>query len=207
MVLWQRCVFGIGIQKYKSYATRTGKKAYKCDLKSLIMWDNSSPVYDTHKEVWFCGRDVRLILGFQNIGDALTKKVKKAYKTSLHAICETHMTPDPNNEGRAVYICSAEPPGNLNLACISWNFVPLSGHILFKAGNCQWVSQLTKASWGFLKGTVQQYPSISCLLHIKCDGICIKFLTFKIPKYQSARLNQGWFWSNIKDALTKKKGV
>ena len=95
------------------------KKEYKCDLKSLIPWDNSSPVYDTHKEEWFCGRDVCLVLGFQNIGDALTKKVKKAYKTSLHAICETHMTPDPNNEGRAVYICSAEPPGDLNLACIS----------------------------------------------------------------------------------------
>ena len=48
------------------------------------------------------GRDVCLIFGFQNIGDALTKKVKKAYKTSLHAICEMHMTPASNNEGRAV---------------------------------------------------------------------------------------------------------
>ena len=47
-------------------------------------------------------RDVCLILGFQNIKDALFKKVKKAYKTSLHAICETHMTPASNNEGRAV---------------------------------------------------------------------------------------------------------
>ena len=44
------------------------------------------------------GRDVCLILGFQNIGDALTKKFKKAYKASLHAICETHMTPASNNE-------------------------------------------------------------------------------------------------------------
>ena len=40
--------------------------------------------------------------GFQNIRDALTKKVKKAYKTSLHALCETHMTLASNNEGRAV---------------------------------------------------------------------------------------------------------
>ena len=73
----------------------------------------------------FLRQDVCLILGFQSIGDALTKKVKKAYKTLLHAICETHMTPDPNNEGRAVHISA---PGDLNLACTSWNFAPLSGH-------------------------------------------------------------------------------
>ena len=36
--------------------------------------------------MWFCGRDVCLILGFQNIGDALTKKVKKAYKTDLKSL-------------------------------------------------------------------------------------------------------------------------
>ena len=54
----------------------------------------------TDHEEWFCGRDVCLILGIQNMGDALTKKVKKAYKTSLHAICEMHMTLASNNEGK-----------------------------------------------------------------------------------------------------------
>ena len=47
------------------------------------------------------------------------------------------MTPDPNNEGKAVYISA---PGDLNLVCISWNFVSLSGHILIKARNCQRIS-------------------------------------------------------------------
>ena len=66
----------------------------------------------------------------------MTKKVKKAY-TSLHAICEMHMTLDRNNEGRAVYISA---PGDLNLACISWNFVSLSGYILETAEEfCSWV--------------------------------------------------------------------
>ena len=32
-------------------------------------------------------RDMCLILGFQNIKDTLFKKVKKAYKTSLYAVC------------------------------------------------------------------------------------------------------------------------
>ena len=78
----------------------------KQNLKVKIPTHLPSNPYLIHKatdnEEWFCGRDVCLILRFQNIGDALTKKVKKAYKTSLHAICETHMTPASNNEGRAV---------------------------------------------------------------------------------------------------------
>ena len=32
--------------------------------------------------------------------DALTKKVKKAYKTSLHAICKTCMTPPPTTSNK-----------------------------------------------------------------------------------------------------------
>ena len=47
-------------------------------------------------------RDVCLILGFQNIKDALFKKVKKAYKTSLYAVCDLESLPASNNEGRAV---------------------------------------------------------------------------------------------------------
>ena len=70
-------------------------------------------------EEWFCGRDVCLILGLKNINRTLLEQVKKAYKTSLHATCKTHSALKPNNEGRTVYICSAEPPDDLNLACIS----------------------------------------------------------------------------------------
>ena len=60
----------------------------------------------TDNEEWFCGRDVCLILGFQNIGDALTKKVKKAYKTDLKSLLmeeksEERLTAH-YNEGRAV---------------------------------------------------------------------------------------------------------
>ena len=47
-------------------------------------------------------RDVCLILGFQNIKDALFKKVKKAYKTLLYAVYDLESSPAPNNEGRAV---------------------------------------------------------------------------------------------------------
>ena len=58
-------------------------------------------------EEWFCGRDVCLILGFQNIGDALTKMVKKAYKRSLKDLAvgpESGPSPELNNENKAVYI-------------------------------------------------------------------------------------------------------
>ena len=47
-------------------------------------------------------RDVCLILGFQNIKDALFKKVKKAYKTSLYAVCDLESLLEPGNEDRAV---------------------------------------------------------------------------------------------------------
>ena len=44
--------------------------------------------------------------------------VKEAYKTDLKSLimwASSSRTPDTHNEGKAVYICSAEPPGDLNL--------------------------------------------------------------------------------------------
>ena len=72
----------------------------------------------TDTEEWFCGRDVCLILGCI---DALTKKVKKAYKCSLKSLADTPesgLSPELNNENKAVYI--SDPPGDLNLGCVSW---------------------------------------------------------------------------------------
>ena len=52
---------------------------------------------------WVC-EEVCLILEFKNIKITPMRRVKQAYKTSLHAIYETHGALDPNNEGGAVYI-------------------------------------------------------------------------------------------------------
>ena len=49
-------------------------------------------------------RDVCRILGFNNPKDALTKKVKKAYKTSLGALCEMHVEDDLYSENRVAYV-------------------------------------------------------------------------------------------------------
>ena len=43
---------------------------------------------------------------------------------------------EPNNEGRAVHISA---PGDLNLACISWNFAPLSSRLETAEEFCSWV--------------------------------------------------------------------
>ena len=47
-------------------------------------------------------RDVCLILGFQNIKDALFKKFKKAYKTSLYTVWDLESSLEPGTEDRAV---------------------------------------------------------------------------------------------------------
>ena len=49
-------------------------KAYKSDLKSLKVSEDLAGIPNTNNEA------------------------KQAYKTSLHAICEKHMTPASNNE-------------------------------------------------------------------------------------------------------------
>ena len=61
-------------------------------------------------------------LGFKNINDALLKGVvRESYKTDLKSLmkmtCVDHANPTPYHEGKTVYICSAEPPGDLNLVC------------------------------------------------------------------------------------------
>ena len=43
-----------------------------------------------------------MVLGFQNIGDALTMRIKKAYIISLYAVCDLKSLLEPDNEDRAV---------------------------------------------------------------------------------------------------------
>ena len=61
------------------------------------------------------------ILGFKNINDALLKGVRQSYKTDLKSLveltCVDHANSTSYHEGKTVYICSAEPPGGLNLVC------------------------------------------------------------------------------------------
>ena len=63
------------------------------------------------------------ILGFKNINDALLKGVRQSYKTDLKSLmkmtCVDHANPTPYHEGKTLYICSADPPGDLNLVCTS----------------------------------------------------------------------------------------
>ena len=40
----------LGFQDIKTTLIRRVKQAYKTNLKSLIPWDNTSPIHDTHKE-------------------------------------------------------------------------------------------------------------------------------------------------------------
>ena len=72
---------------------------------------------------------------------------KKAYKCSLKYLAvgpEPGPLSDLNNEGRAVYISA---PGDLSLACISWNFVLLSGHICMLSSRLETADEFR--SWVF----------------------------------------------------------
>ena len=80
-------------------------------------------IVDKNGKEWFRGKDVCRILGFKNINDAVLKGVRESYKTDLKSLmkmtCVDHANPTPYHEGKTVYICSAEPPGDLNLVCTS----------------------------------------------------------------------------------------
>ena len=80
-----------------------------------------------------------LILGFKNINRTLLEQAKKAYKCSLKSLeyLPDYVSSVSYHEGKAVYICSAEPPGDLSLAC--WNFVPLSSRLETAKEFCLWV--------------------------------------------------------------------
>ena len=76
--------------------------------------------------VWFIEaikKHTLFFLGFKNINDALLKGVRESYKTDLKSLmkmtCVDHANPTPYHEGKTVYICSVEPPGDLNLVCTS----------------------------------------------------------------------------------------
>ena len=60
----------------------------------------------TDNEEWFCGRDVSLILGFQNIKRTLFEQIKKAHKTDLKSLLTEEKSEERltahYNEGRAV---------------------------------------------------------------------------------------------------------
>ena len=62
-----------------------------------------------------------MILGFKNINDTLLKGVKQSHKTDLKLLveltCVDHANSTSYHEGKTVYICSAEPPGDMSLDC------------------------------------------------------------------------------------------
>ena len=64
-----------------------------------------------------------MILGFKNINDTLLKGVKQSHKTDLKSLveltCVDHVNSTSYHEGKTVYICYAEPQGDLSLDCIS----------------------------------------------------------------------------------------
>ena len=70
---------------------------------------------DKNDKEWFCGRDVCLILGFQNISVSLSKKVKEGYKCSLKSLeyLTDYVSSVSYHEGRAVFICFAEPGAHI----------------------------------------------------------------------------------------------
>ena len=83
------------------------------------------PNYEaTDNKEWFRGKDVCMILGFKNINDTLLKRVKQSHKTNLKSLVELtwmdHANSTSYHEGKTVYICSAEPPGDLSMDCTSW---------------------------------------------------------------------------------------
>ena len=73
----------------------------------------------TERKEWFRGRDVCMILGFKNINDTHLKGEKQSHKTDLKSLveltCMDHANSTSYHEGKTVYICSAESPGDLNL--------------------------------------------------------------------------------------------
>ena len=52
-------------------------------------WELQGRGVDQHGKEWFRGKDMCMILGFQDAKDALAKKVKLAYRSSQAGGCGT----------------------------------------------------------------------------------------------------------------------
>ena len=88
--------------------------------KGFGMWkwgDNKVDIRGTADEPHFNGKDVCVILGYQKPNETMQAHLDPDERKYLSEVtpnsCVTY------HEEKAVYICSAEPPGNPNLDCTS----------------------------------------------------------------------------------------